>query len=49
MMTSLEERIRSELRQIGLLDDEDVSISNKEDDEICAELRSLQAQLKEQR
>lgn len=48
-MLHLEERIRIELKNIGLLDDEDFELTNREDDEICAELRSLQAKLREQR
>jgi len=47
-MLTLEERIKLELRSIGLLDDEDLEISNsREDDEICSELRILQKQLRE--
>eukprot|EP00011_Vannellida_sp_DIVA3-517-6-12_P001326 CAMPEP_0114626102 /NCGR_PEP_ID=MMETSP0168-20121206/11607_1 /TAXON_ID=95228 ORGANISM="Vannella sp., Strain DIVA3 517/6/12" /NCGR_SAMPLE_ID=MMETSP0168 /ASSEMBLY_ACC=CAM_ASM_000044 /LENGTH=534 /DNA_ID=CAMNT_0001837393 /DNA_START=172 /DNA_END=1773 /DNA_ORIENTATION=+ len=48
-MLSLDDRIRMELRSIGLLDDEDANASgNREDDEICAEIRHLQGQLREQ-
>ncbi len=47
---SLEERIRLELRSIGLLDEDDVGIdpSQREDDEICSEIRKLQQQLRDQ-
>lgn len=48
-MLSLDDRIRLELRSVGLLDDEDDDASgNREDDEICAEIRHLQGQLREQ-
>lgn len=57
---ALEERIKLELRSIGLLDDSDFDVckavfiphflqtSQREDDEICTELRKLQKQLREQ-
>eukprot|EP01121_Diplochlamys_sp_Union-15-3_P018910 TRINITY_DN6993_c0_g1_i6.p1 TRINITY_DN6993_c0_g1~~TRINITY_DN6993_c0_g1_i6.p1 ORF type:complete len:200 (-),score=45.93 TRINITY_DN6993_c0_g1_i6:104-703(-) len=46
-MVQLEERIKQELISIGLLQLENVVTENtKEDDEICRELRRLQAQLK---
>jgi len=49
-MLSLEDRIKLELRSIGLLDDQDLDIDNnaREDDEICSELRKIQKDLKEQ-
>lgn len=43
---TLEERLRRELSYIGLLSD-DVDWSSREDDEICATLRSLQKELRE--
>lgn len=62
-MINLEQRIRMELRSIGLLDDEggmpwsfilskahlseEIDPTEREDDEICAELRSLQNSLRE--
>jgi len=47
-MLSLEDRIRLELRSIGLLDDmEGIDPSEKEDDEVCAEIRNLQNLLRE--
>jgi transcriptional adapter 3 len=43
-----EERIRYELKQIGLLDDDENSaVVQREDDEICEELRKLQKQLRD--
>jgi len=49
-MLSLEDRIKLELRSIGLLDDHDLDIDNqsREDDEICSELRKMQKELKDQ-
>jgi hypothetical protein len=47
-MINLEERIRMELRAIGLLDDDEIDPSEREDDEVCAELRLLQSKLREQ-
>jgi len=44
----LEQRIKLELRAIGLLDDDDIDPRTREDDEICAELRALRARLKDQ-
>ncbi|ORX69905.1 hypothetical protein DL89DRAFT_234695, partial [Linderina pennispora] len=44
----LEERLKRELRYIGILDDDDVNWSDREDDEVCVTLRSLQRQLHEQ-
>ena len=47
-MIALEDRIRLELRAIGLLDDEEVDSSfDREDDEVCAELRHHQALLRD--
>lgn len=46
-MYSLEERIKLELRSIGLLDDEDLDTNQREDDEICSELRKIQKQLRD--
>ena len=47
-LDQLERRIRQELYYIGLLDDESMEITEREDDELCAELRYLQRQLREQ-
>jgi len=49
-MLTLEERIKMELRSIGLLDDGDTGIdgAQREDDEICSEMRKLQKQLRDQ-
>ncbi|KAI8066441.1 histone acetyltransferases subunit 3-domain-containing protein [Gongronella butleri] len=43
-----EERLKRELRYAGLFGDDDVEWNAKEDDEICAELRRLGRELKEQ-
>merc|ERR1711988_1890374 len=48
IMPTLEERIKIELRSIGLLEHEKISPSQREDDEICATIRSLQNQLRQQ-
>mmetsp|Transcript_20235 Transcript_20235/g.25657 ORF Transcript_20235/g.25657 Transcript_20235/m.25657 type:complete len:419 (+) Transcript_20235:1170-2426(+) len=45
-METLEDRISMELRCIGLLDEE-TTMSSREDDEICTEIRLLQRQLKD--
>jgi hypothetical protein len=47
-VVDFEERLRRELRYVGLFSDEDVDWNAKEDDEICAELRSLGQEFKEQ-
>ncbi|KAG1461023.1 hypothetical protein G6F46_005121 [Rhizopus delemar] len=47
-ITDFEERLRRELWYAGLLDEKDVNWDKKEDDEICAELRSLAREYKEQ-
>eukprot|EP01113_Clastostelium_recurvatum_P036546 TRINITY_DN5225_c0_g1_i3.p1 TRINITY_DN5225_c0_g1~~TRINITY_DN5225_c0_g1_i3.p1 ORF type:complete len:728 (-),score=252.91 TRINITY_DN5225_c0_g1_i3:211-2394(-) len=53
-MYTLEERLRLELRDLGLLEGDDeptttaVAGADREDDEICIELRALQKQLREQ-
>eukprot|EP01120_Amphizonella_sp_Union-15-10_P011648 TRINITY_DN4996_c0_g1_i1.p1 TRINITY_DN4996_c0_g1~~TRINITY_DN4996_c0_g1_i1.p1 ORF type:complete len:147 (-),score=39.94 TRINITY_DN4996_c0_g1_i1:13-453(-) len=47
VLAQLEERIKQELRNLGLLDDMEISESSKEDDEICQELRQVQRKLKE--
>jgi len=47
-MIALEDRIRLELRAIGLLDDEELDPAEREDDEVCAELRLNQNLLREQ-
>ncbi|KAI8318739.1 hypothetical protein GQ54DRAFT_299934 [Martensiomyces pterosporus] len=44
----LEERLKRELRYIGILDDDDVNWADREDDEVCVALRALQRQLHEQ-
>ncbi|KAL9547089.1 hypothetical protein MBANPS3_006337 [Mucor bainieri] len=43
-----EERLKTELRYAGLFGEDDVDWSAREDDEICAELRSAARELKEQ-
>ncbi|KAI8986482.1 histone acetyltransferases subunit 3-domain-containing protein [Pilobolus umbonatus] len=48
VIVSFEERLRRELRYAGLFGDEDIDWNANEDDEICAELRSLGRELKEQ-
>ncbi|KAI7903698.1 histone acetyltransferases subunit 3-domain-containing protein [Cokeromyces recurvatus] len=47
-IVSFEERLKRELRYAGLFGDEDVDWNAKEDDEICAELRALGHEYKEQ-
>ncbi|RUP18760.1 histone acetyltransferases subunit 3-domain-containing protein, partial [Jimgerdemannia flammicorona] len=42
-----EERLKRELRFIGLLGDDDIDWNAREDDEVCAELRQLQKRLKD--
>ncbi|KAJ1896994.1 Transcriptional regulator [Kickxella alabastrina] len=46
--TSLEDRLKRELRYIGILDDGDVDWDARQDDEVSAKLRSLQRQLRDQ-
>ncbi|CEG72147.1 hypothetical protein RMATCC62417_07755 [Rhizopus microsporus] len=43
-----EDRLMTELRYVGLFADDDVDWNAKEDDEICAELRAVAKELKEQ-
>eukprot|EP00761_Pharyngomonas_kirbyi_P010447 gb/GECH01010467.1/.p1 GENE.gb/GECH01010467.1/~~gb/GECH01010467.1/.p1 ORF type:complete len:672 (+),score=231.01 gb/GECH01010467.1/:1-2016(+) len=47
-MLSLEERLVKELKDIGVLNEEDKvsDIDDREDDEICAHIRSLQSELR---
>ncbi|KAG1058896.1 hypothetical protein G6F42_028495 [Rhizopus arrhizus] len=47
-IVEFEERLKRELRYAGLFGDEDIDWNAKEDDEICAELRTLGRELKEQ-
>ncbi|KAG0802640.1 hypothetical protein G6F22_000067 [Rhizopus arrhizus] len=47
-IADFEERLRRELWYAGLLDEKDVNWDKKEDDEICAELRSLAREYREQ-
>ncbi|GAA5816822.1 hypothetical protein MFLAVUS_010356 [Mucor flavus] len=47
-IVGFEERLRRELRYAGLFADDDIDWNAKEDDEICAELRTLGRELKEQ-
>ncbi|KAJ2489092.1 Transcriptional regulator [Coemansia sp. RSA 2050] len=47
-LISLEDRLKRELRYIGILDDDDVDWDDREDDEVCVTMRSLQRQLREQ-
>ncbi|KAJ3018124.1 Transcriptional regulator [Thoreauomyces humboldtii] len=44
----LEHRMRNELRHIGLIDEDEVDANPDEQDDISVELRSLQAQLRQQ-
>ncbi|KAJ2803474.1 Transcriptional regulator [Coemansia guatemalensis] len=46
---SLEDRMKRELRYIGILDDDDVNWDDRQDDEVCVTIRALQRQLREQR
>ncbi|KAJ3327977.1 hypothetical protein HDU93_001729, partial [Gonapodya sp. JEL0774] len=46
-LVSLEERLKWELREIGLIGDDDIDWSTTEDDAVCVQLRSLQRQLQE--
>ncbi|KAJ1643380.1 Transcriptional regulator [Coemansia asiatica] len=45
---SLEDRLKRELRYIGILDEEEINWDDRQDDEVCATLRALQRQLREQ-
>ncbi|KAJ1827656.1 Transcriptional regulator [Coemansia sp. RSA 2599] len=45
---SLEDRLKRELRYIGILDEEEINWEDRQDDEVCATLRALQRQLREQ-
>jgi hypothetical protein len=45
---SLEERIKMELRNIGLLPDTEIDPRTREDDEVCAEMRVMFARLRQQ-
>ncbi|KAJ2830129.1 Transcriptional regulator [Coemansia erecta] len=45
---SLEDRLKRELRYIGILGDDDVNWNDREDDEVCVTIRALQRQLREQ-
>ncbi|KAJ2783744.1 Transcriptional regulator [Coemansia interrupta] len=45
---TLEERLKRELRYIGILDDADVDWADRQDDEVSAALRHLQRQLRVQ-
>ncbi|KAI8100175.1 histone acetyltransferases subunit 3-domain-containing protein [Halteromyces radiatus] len=47
-VVDFEERLKRELRYAGLFGDDEVDWNAKEDDEICAELRKLSRELKEQ-
>ncbi|ORX58751.1 hypothetical protein DM01DRAFT_1333370 [Hesseltinella vesiculosa] len=47
-VVDFEERLKRELRYAGLFADDEVEWNAKEDDEICAELRRLGRELKEQ-
>jgi len=48
-MATLEERLQTELRSVGLLDDHGLlpAIRHRQDDQVCAELRALQRGLRE--
>ncbi|KAK9456151.1 histone acetyltransferases subunit 3-domain-containing protein [Dipodascopsis uninucleata] len=43
---TLEDRLKREFRYVGILGEDEVDWSSREDDEICAELRRLQRRLK---
>ncbi|KAG5513996.1 hypothetical protein PMAC_000618 [Pneumocystis sp. 'macacae'] len=45
---TLEERLKRELKYIGILGDNEIDWNNREDDEISSNLRSLQSQLRRQ-
>ncbi|CCJ29610.1 unnamed protein product [Pneumocystis jirovecii] len=45
---TLEERLKRELRYIGILGEKEIDWNNREDDEISSNLRSLQSQLRRQ-
>ncbi|KAG5438914.1 hypothetical protein PCANB_002244 [Pneumocystis canis] len=45
---TFEERLKKELRHIGILGDNNIDWNNREDDEISSNLRSLQCQLRRQ-
>ncbi|EMR10730.1 hypothetical protein PNEG_00880 [Pneumocystis murina B123] len=45
---NFEERLKKELKYIGILGDDDINWNNREDDEISSNLRSLQSQLRHQ-
>ncbi|KAG4305957.1 hypothetical protein PORY_000867 [Pneumocystis oryctolagi] len=45
---TFEERLKKELRYIGILGNDDIDWNNREDDEISSNLRSLQSQLRRQ-
>ncbi|KAI9342154.1 histone acetyltransferases subunit 3-domain-containing protein [Pilaira anomala] len=47
-IAQFEERLKSELRYAGLFGEDDMDWNTREDDEICAELRSASRELKEQ-
>jgi hypothetical protein len=47
-MELIDQRIRTELKALALLEEGESTQDAKEDDEICSELRKLQAQLKTQ-
>ncbi|KAI9250910.1 histone acetyltransferases subunit 3-domain-containing protein [Phascolomyces articulosus] len=47
-IVDFEERLKRELRYAGLFGDEDIAWNAREDDDICAELRRLGRELKEQ-
>ncbi|KAI8084359.1 histone acetyltransferases subunit 3-domain-containing protein [Gilbertella persicaria] len=47
-IVGFEERLKRELQYAGLFNDEDADWNAREDDEICAELRALGRELKEQ-
>lgn len=45
---TFEEKLKKELKYVGILDDDDINWNNREDDEISSNLRSLQNQLRRQ-
>ncbi|ORX97257.1 hypothetical protein K493DRAFT_281372 [Basidiobolus meristosporus CBS 931.73] len=47
-LVDIDERLRRDLRHLGILADEDIDSNAHEDNEICTTLRSLQSRLREQ-
>ncbi|KAK9763489.1 Transcriptional regulator [Basidiobolus ranarum] len=47
-LVNMEERLKMELRYIGILGDEDINWKSREDDEISSTLRTMQKELRDQ-